>query len=116
MMSKNNYKNAIRSYKEVNQVLLLPLAYAVAISILYFSSNCPFEEARWPFYYGLTFSFARNMILMQISFVTKQSYNPLNIGTMRLDQGLDEMTLQATSMPGTEVMDVRLLLFEKVSQ
>ena len=45
-----------------------------------------------------------------------KDFKPLNLGTMSLDKGLGELTLQATTMTGTEVMDVRLLLFEKVIQ
>ena len=44
-----------------------------------------------------------------------KDFKPLDIGTIKLDNGLDEMTLQATSMPGSSVMDFRLLLFEKIN-
>lgn len=81
-MVYENYKKAVIPIKEVNYALLLPATYLVAILGLYFSSKCPFEEAMWPLFYGLTFSWSRNMIEMQLYYVTKQRYNPFNLGTL----------------------------------
>ena len=40
-------------------------------------------ELAWqPLFYCLTFSWARNMIQLQISSVTQQKYNPFNLGTL----------------------------------
>ena len=36
----------------------------------------------WPFYYCLMFSWARNMIQIQLCFVTKQVYSPFNAGSL----------------------------------
>jgi hypothetical protein len=36
----------------------------------------------WPFYYCLMFSWARNMIQIQLCFVTKQVYSPFNTGSL----------------------------------
>lgn len=42
-----------------------------------------------------------------------KSFRPLKMGTIRLSPGRGQLTLQATRIPGPEVMDFRLLLLEK---
>ncbi len=44
-----------------------------------------------------------------------KDFKPLNIGTMQLESGEGQLTLKATKMPGSSVMDVRLLFFERVN-
>ena len=43
-----------------------------------------------------------------------KNFKPLDLGTMHLDAGLDQLTMQATDIPGESVMEVRLLLFKKM--
>jgi len=81
-MSKNNYKNPLRPIFEINKLLILPISYLIAIGLLYFSVKCPFDQGMWPIYYCLMFSWARNMIQIQLCFVTKQIYNPINAGSL----------------------------------
>lgn len=38
--------------------------------------------ATLPIFYLLTFSWSRNMIEIQVYFVTKQEFNPFNLGTL----------------------------------
>ncbi len=42
-----------------------------------------------------------------------KDFKALDLGTMHLDKGEGQLTLQAQEIPGQSVMDVRLLLFEK---
>ncbi len=44
-----------------------------------------------------------------------KDFKPLNIGNIHLDQGTGLLTLKATEMPGSSVMDVRLLFFERIN-
>lgn len=43
-----------------------------------------------------------------------KDFKPLNLGLMKLGKGSGTLTLQATTKPGETVMDVRLLLFERI--
>jgi hypothetical protein len=81
-LSYRNYSEATRPLADINRVLLLPLSYAVVFLALFFSAKCPFEEAQWPLYYALMFSWARNMIQIQLCEVVKQEYKPFNIGSL----------------------------------
>ncbi len=80
--ANRNYKEAIRPISEINQVLLLPLSYGIVIAALFYSEKCPFQAALWPFYYIFMFSWCRNMIMLQLFYVTKQKFNPFNIGSL----------------------------------
>jgi arylsulfatase A-like enzyme len=42
-----------------------------------------------------------------------KDFKALDLGSMHLDKGVGQLTLQALEIPGQSVMDVRLLLFEK---
>lgn len=81
-MIKDNYSKAIIPSNSITFAIFLPISFAVAILTLYFSSKCPFDEAFWPIFYSLLFSWSRNMIEMQLYYVTKQKYNPFNLGTL----------------------------------
>jgi len=37
----------------------------------------------------------------------------LNIGTIHLDKGKGELSLKALDIPGSQVMDFRLMMFER---
>jgi arylsulfatase A-like enzyme len=43
-----------------------------------------------------------------------RAFKPVKLGRMQLQKGQQGMTLQATKITGTQVMDVRLVMFEKV--
>ena len=43
-----------------------------------------------------------------------KDFKALNLGTMYLEKGRGELTLQALNIPGSTVMDFRLLMFERV--
>ena len=43
-----------------------------------------------------------------------KDFKALNLGVMHLEKGQGDLTLQAMTMPGSKVMDVRLLMFERV--
>ena len=43
-----------------------------------------------------------------------KDFRPLNIGKIFLEQGTGQMTLQATNMPGSQVMDFRLLMLKRI--
>jgi hypothetical protein len=38
----------------------------------------------------------------------------MKLGTIRLQQGRDKLTLRATEIPGSQVMDFRLLMFTRI--
>jgi len=42
-----------------------------------------------------------------------KDFKPLDLGVMTLDKGTGTLTLQASTKPGEQVMDVRLMLFER---
>lgn len=44
-----------------------------------------------------------------------KNFRPLKLGTIHLKKGRGELTLRALNMPGGSVMDVRLLMFTRVS-
>jgi arylsulfatase A-like enzyme len=44
-----------------------------------------------------------------------KDFKPLHIGTIFLEKGKGEMTLQATHIPGSQVMDFRLMVLERVN-
>lgn len=44
-----------------------------------------------------------------------KDFKPLDIGTIFLEQGKGELTLQATKIPGSQVMDFRLMVLERVN-
>lgn len=43
-----------------------------------------------------------------------KDFKALNLGVMHLERGQGELTLQALTIPGSKVMDFRLLMFERV--
>jgi hypothetical protein len=44
-----------------------------------------------------------------------KDFKPLKLGTIRLEQGRSELTLRALKMPGSQVMDFRLLVLTRTS-
>ena len=42
-----------------------------------------------------------------------KDFKPLKLGKMKLQKGKEQINLQASSIPGSQVMDVRLLMFER---
>jgi len=42
-----------------------------------------------------------------------KDFKPLNIGTIHLDKGKGELSLKALEIPGSQVMDFRLMMFER---
>jgi arylsulfatase A-like enzyme len=44
-----------------------------------------------------------------------KDFKPLHIGTITLEQGRGELTLQATRIPGSQVMDFRLMVLKRVN-
>ncbi len=45
-----------------------------------------------------------------------KDFKPLKLGTIRLEKGRGELTLRALKMPGSQVMDFRLMMFTRVGQ
>ena len=45
-----------------------------------------------------------------------KDFKPLPVGTIFLEKGIDELTLQATEMTGSQVMDFRLLMLKKINK
>jgi len=43
-----------------------------------------------------------------------KDFKPLNLGTMRLEKGRGQLTLKALEIPGSQVMDFRLLMFNRI--
>ncbi|TWU35960.1 arylsulfatase [Novipirellula artificiosorum] len=43
-----------------------------------------------------------------------KDFRAMNLGTMELEQGPGQLTLRALEIPGTQVMDFRLLMFKRV--
>ena len=43
-----------------------------------------------------------------------KDFKPWNMGTIELLKGPAELTLEATDIPGTEAMEFRLMMFERV--
>jgi acetamidase/formamidase len=44
-----------------------------------------------------------------------KDFKPMEIGVMHLRKGQGELVLKAAEMPGDQVMDFRLLLFERLN-
>lgn len=44
-----------------------------------------------------------------------KEFKPLNLGKIHLEKGTGLLTLSATEIPWNTVMDIRLLLFERVN-
>ena len=44
-----------------------------------------------------------------------KDFKPLSIGQIHLPKGAGELTLQATNIPGEEVMDFRLLMLRRIN-
>ena len=61
---------------------MLPATFIIVIALLGFDNGNALEEAHWPLYYCLMFSWARNMIELQLDYVSGQKFNPFNIGTL----------------------------------
>ena len=45
-----------------------------------------------------------------------KDFAPMTLGTMSLKKGRGQLTLRATNIPGSQVMDFRLIMFTKVEQ
>jgi len=45
-----------------------------------------------------------------------KDFKPMKIGTIHLDKGMGTLSLQALNIPGAEVMDFRLMMFERVKE
>lgn len=45
-----------------------------------------------------------------------KDFEPLELGTIKLEEGAGPLTLKARDIPGKEVMDVRLLMFTRVTE
>ncbi len=45
-----------------------------------------------------------------------KDFRPLNAGRIYLQQGKDQMILQATEMPGSQVMDFRLMMLKRIKE
>ena len=45
-----------------------------------------------------------------------KDFKPLQLGRMKLHKGIGKLTLRALEKPGSEVMEVRLLFFTRVSE
>ena len=43
-----------------------------------------------------------------------KDFKPLNIGTIHLDKGKGKLSLKALEIPGSQVMDFRLMMFERI--
>ncbi len=43
-----------------------------------------------------------------------KDFKPLNLGTMPFEQGRGQLTLKAVDIPGSQVMDLRLLMFRRI--
>jgi hypothetical protein len=81
-MIKDNFKNAVRTHKDMTRALLLPLSYGFAIAMLGLFAPEVFATAASPLAYVLMFTWARNMIEIQVYFVTKQEFKPFNPGSL----------------------------------
>ncbi len=44
-----------------------------------------------------------------------KDFEPMKLGTIRLERGRGELSLRATENPGTQAMDFRLLMFTRVA-
>ena len=80
-MGRHIFKKAIRPRKEVVEMLLLYISSGVVLLALYLFDSEIYEKAFYPFYYALMFFWSRNMILIQLQFITKQRYRVFNRGT-----------------------------------
>lgn len=81
-MVRDNFKNAVRSAEDIKRALLLPASYAAMLVLLKVMRPEVFVEAAQPLCYVLMFTWSRNMIEIQVYFVTKQVFNPFNYGTV----------------------------------
>ena len=81
-MVYKNFSENVRPISEVTQPLLLPFSFISMLGLLVSCGKCPLDETLWPLYYCLMFSWARNMILIQVCYVAKQKFNPFNLGTL----------------------------------
>ena len=43
-----------------------------------------------------------------------KDFKPLDLGVISLKKGIGTLTLQALDIPGSQVMDFRLMMFERV--
>jgi len=84
-MVKDIFKNAVRSRKDILNLLFLPLAYSLIILAFYLFNGTEFLNRNiLSIFYALMFSWSRNMIEIQVSFVTKQVFQPFNLGTLSM--------------------------------
>jgi hypothetical protein len=81
-MCKDIFKSRIVSFEEA---LFMPLLYIVAgasILAVYLSTPKFSGEVAYPFFYAIMFFWSRNMISIQLNYITKQKYHVFNRGTL----------------------------------
>lgn len=62
---------------------MLPLSIGATLVLMhYYDRSTHFSKTELPIFYSLLFTWSRNMIQLQLCFVTKQVYQPFNIGTL----------------------------------
>ena len=72
----------IRQKEDIVMKLLLPTVLITTLLVWkFFIAENIFTEHFYPIIYILTFMWGRNMMLMQVCYVTKQRFHSLNIGT-----------------------------------
>jgi hypothetical protein len=81
-MIKDIFKNAIRSSKDILRALMLPISFGTMLFLLKLLKPEVFLKASLPLSYVLMFTWSRNMIEIQVYFVTKQEFKPFNLGTL----------------------------------
>ena len=81
MMGKFILKKAVRPRNEVLSVLWLYFSTALSLISIFIIDNKIYEKAFYEIYYMMLFMWARNMILIQLYFITKQKYKVFNRGT-----------------------------------
>ena len=81
-MVKDIFSKAIRSKNDIFYAALLPIIFLAVLILTAFLKPIVYEEACYPLIYLLLFSWCRNMIHIQLCFVTKQRFDPFNLGTL----------------------------------
>ena len=80
-MVKDVFKQPIRSISDILYATFLPIIFLACLTLTALLKPIVYEQALYPLTYLLLFTWCRNMIHMQVCFVTKQKYDPFNIGT-----------------------------------
>ena len=80
-MVKDIFKQAVRPKDDILHVLYLPASYTIGLfTVWLFCGNL--QPICIPLVYVLMFTWSRNMIELQLCFVTKQRFQPFNLGTL----------------------------------